>query len=74
MLLLASQTALFARYQDIAQEYAQQEKAAGSPSLIKRLSTCATRVSEGFAEYWRVPANDSRIMAEMNLFPKRIML
>ncbi|GAK49566.1 hypothetical protein U14_00789 [Candidatus Moduliflexus flocculans] len=74
MLLLAYQSILASRSHDMKQEYAQQQEAASVLSPVKRLSAVVTHISEGFAEYWRVPANDSLVMAEMNLFPKRIML
>lgn len=58
---------------DMKQAYTQQQQAASTSPPVKRLSAAATCISEGLAEYWRVPANDSQIMAEINLFPKRIM-
>ena len=74
MLLLAYQSILASRPHDMKQAYTQQQQAALALSPAKRLSAAVTRISEGFAEYWRVPVNDSQIMAEINLFPKRIML
>ena len=74
MLLLTSQTVLFSRYHDIAQEYARKEPAAQASSSVKRLSALGADVFNGFAESWHLPANDPQVMAEICLFPKRMIL
>ena len=71
MLLLVAQSILVSRVHDFAQKFMQRESAAITSAPKKR---SAADASNTLAEYWRVSANDSHIMAEMNLFPKRIML
>lgn len=71
MLLLVAQSILASRVHDFAQKFAQRESAAVTSAPKKR---SATDASNALAEYWRVSANDSHVMTEMNLFPKRIML
>lgn len=71
MLLLVAQSILASRVHDFAQKFMPRESAAVTPASKKRN---AADTSNALAEYWRASANDSHVMAEMNLFPKRIML
>ena len=74
MLLSAYQAVAAFQHHNIEQEDVQHTKAAASPSPVKRMSAFATCVSKGLEAYWNVPANDRQIRAEIDLFPKRIML
>jgi hypothetical protein len=65
---------LFSRYQDLVQEYAQHEQTTKASAPVKRLSARDADVSKRLAEYWHVPADNPQAMAEMNLFPKRMIL
>lgn len=74
MVLLVSQAILAARVHDIAEEYAQHAQTVVAPKPVKRMSAFATCMSKGLEKYWNVPANDPKIRAEIDLFPKRMIL
>ena len=71
MLLLVAQSILASRVHDFAQKFMQRESAAVTSVPQKR---SAADASNALTEYWRASANDSHVMTEMNLFPKRMML
>ena len=74
MILSTYQAVLFWERQGIELEYAQKPKTAVTTSSpAKRMSAFATCISKGLEQYWKVPANDPRIRAEIDLLPKRIL-
>jgi hypothetical protein len=76
MVSLVSQAIFASRVHDIAEEYpqhAQHAQTTGAPTLAKRMSAFATCMSKGLEQYWNVPANDPKIRAEIDLFPKRMI-